>query len=198
VKKAVVPSPKVKSLVIKGEKKTGSGRTNYWKRKDKPVPKKKDNRGRKLFEVIENQGDLEGILKQARRVLGSFTDEKFKDILRAQDLKARNFGNDVIESKEFFSDRFRKMTAFRSKKNPPGGIKPKVPDWVALCVFIKSSTEYHAVAMFDNPALAARLMGKGFCRQNIQAALTKKGNFSGTSGIINADDVCHWQYVKRQ
>jgi hypothetical protein len=201
VKKAAVPLPKVKSLVIRGENKTVQSRTSYWKMKDKPVPKTKDNRGRKLFEVVENRDGLKRIKRQAIRVLGSFTDPKFKHILRSQDLKARNNGTDVIESKQFFSKRFPRMTTFKSKKNPPGP-KPKVPDWVALCVYTKLSTEYHAVAMFDNPYLAARLMGKGFYESGILKALNStrksKDNFSGTSGIINADDVCHWRYVKRQ
>jgi len=202
VKKAAVPLPKkVDSLAIKREKNADKQRAWQCKMKGIPVPEQKKNLGRKSIVVVENRDGLKRIKRQAIRVLGSFTDKQFKNILRARDLKALNHGVDVVESKEFFSNRFRKMTTFKSKASRKGP-KPAVPDWVALCVYTKLSTEYQAVAMFDNVTLAANLMGKGFSRQTIQEALNStpenKRNFSGTSGIINADDVCHWRYVKRQ
>ena len=151
--------------------------------------------------MVTNRFELEGIKKQAKRVRGLFTDDIFKNILRARDFEARNGGLGVTESKEFFSIRFPKMTTFKSQ-GPRPGRKPAVPDWVALCVYTKLSKEYQAVAMFDNPSLAARLMGKGFHQPKILDALNStpgsKVNFSGTSGTINADDVCHWRWVKRQ
>lgn len=192
---------KVNSLDIKREKGANWKRAKHWGNQGKPVPEKKDNRGIKRHVVVQNRFELEGIKKQARRVNGLFTDDIFKNILRAQDFKARNGGCGVTESKEFFSARFPKMTAFKSQGRG-GGPKPAVPDWVALCVYTKLSREYQAVAMFDNPTFAARLMGKGFLPSGILRALNStpgsKDNFSGTSGIINADDVCHWRYVKRQ
>ena len=192
---------KVNSLVIKRENDANRSRAKYWRNLGKPVPEQKKNGGRKRHVVIENRIELEGIKKQARRVNGLFTEDIFKDILRARDFKERNDGCGVTESKEFFSARFPEMTTFKSQ-GPRMGRKPLIPDWVALCVYTKLSTEYQAVAMFDNPSLAARLMGKGFTQENILKALKStpgsKTNFSGTSGIINEDDVCHWRYVKRQ
>jgi hypothetical protein len=192
---------KVNSLVIKREKDANRSRAKYYRHLGKPVPEQKKNGGRKRHVVVENRIELEGIKKQAKRVNGLFTDDIFKNILRARDFKERNSGWDVTESKEFFSARFPTMTTFKSQ-GPKVGPKPLIPDWVALCVYTKLSTEYQAVAMFDTLSLAARLMGKGFAYRNILCALKStsggKTNFSGTSGIINADDVCHWRYVKRQ
>jgi hypothetical protein len=73
-------------------------------------------------------------------------------------------------------------------------------EWAAMCVYVKNLQDYWVVAMFENPYLAARLMGgkkKKFSRVGIRNAVTNKNNKSGTSSIINLNDVCNWRFVKK-
>jgi len=198
-------NPKMSARDILLEKHADRMRARRHKKKGLPTPSTKKNVGTKRKVVVKNRSALENIKEQARRVRGEFTDPRFKDILRAKDLQARNNGSKVTETKEHFSDRFAKMTTFTSE-NPR---HTSGAEWTALCIYTNLSSEFHAVAMFDSTCLAARLMG--FTQSCIQRALDseskmtpseklsgRKDNFSGTSGVINKDDVCHWRYVKRQ
>jgi hypothetical protein len=101
----------------------------------------------------------------------------------------------VKETLEKFSDRFSQVPTFTTTLPKKGRPSAHANEWVALEVYLQGGSEIWLVAMFESPALAARLMGDGFSVQGIHQALNQSE--AGCSGVINKSDFCFWQYIKK-